>query len=340
MTALGIQASQLEPIPQLSVGTTAAGKKMKILGQAPRLELQFGQHLVNFCIRPLVLQGLVHPLNLCGLFLRRVGIDQLHSKGILRIHGKEVPMCSPCSTKSLLSAPEVCTLHVATPSTGQQQYHPYGPSVEARSGPEARRIEGRSRSVLPVRLEPPLPAGALVLLQPTARSLLGHNPVLQEVPANGSLAVLVDNLECGDVDLEPGALVGSVQEVTTTPTTIHTDNSPPPEASTHAEFDALPQDEKIKWLVTQFRLDEAPELQRDPRLRKEVIRTLLQFSDVISIGWYGKTNLIAHPINDHSGTAPIKMKHRPLNPVMEESLRQQIDRWSEQRVVEEADSPW
>ena len=56
-----------------------------------------------------------------------------------------------------------------------------------------------------------------MLLQPTARSLLGDNPVLQEVRADGSLAVLVDNLECGDVDLEPGALVGSVQEVTTTP---------------------------------------------------------------------------------------------------------------------------
>ena len=176
-----------------------------------------------------------------------------------------------------------------------------------------------------------------MLLQPTARSLLGDNPVLQEVWADGSLAVLVDNLECGDADLEPGALVGSVQEVTTTPTTIHADNSPPPEASTHAEFDALPQDEKIKWLVTQFRLDEAPVLQRDSHLRKEVIHTLLQFSDVISIGGYGKTNLISHPINVHPGTTPIKMKHRPLNPVMEESLRQQIDRWLEQQVVEEAD---
>ena len=308
MTALGIKASQLEPIPQLSVGTAAAGKKMKVLGQAPRLELQFGQHPAKFCIQPLVLQGLVHPLNLCGPFLQLVRIDQLHSRGILWIHGKEVPMCSPRQTKSLLSSPEVCTLHVATPSTGQQQYHPYGPSVEARSGPKVSRIEGRSHCVLPVQLEPPLPAGALVLLQPTERSLLGDNPVLQEVRADGSLAVLVDNLECGDVDLEPGALVGSVQEVTT-PTTIHADNSPPPEASTHVEFDALPQDEKIKWLVTQFRLDEAPVLQRDPRLRKEVIRTLLQFSDIISIGGYGKTNLISHPINVHPGTTPIKMKH-------------------------------
>ena len=42
MTALGITASQLEPIPQLSVGTLAAGKKMKVLGQAPRLEVQIG----------------------------------------------------------------------------------------------------------------------------------------------------------------------------------------------------------------------------------------------------------------------------------------------------------
>ena len=122
--------------------------------------------------------------------------------------------------------------------------------------------------------------------------------------------------------------------------TVHADNSPPPKASTHAEFDALPQDEKIKWLVTQFRLDAAPVLQRDPRLRKEVIRTLLQFSDVISIGGYGKTNLISHPINVYPGTTPIKMKHRPLNPVIKESLRQQIDRWLEQQVVEEADSPW
>ena len=134
--------------------------------------------------------------------------------------------------------------------------------------------------------------------------------------------------------------MGSVQEVTATPAALHSDNSPPPEAATHTEFKALPQKEKIKWLVTQFRLDEAPALQRDPRLRKEVIRVLLQFSDVISIGRYGKTNLISHHIKVHPGMTPIKMKHRPLNPIMEESLRQQIDRWLEQRVVEEADSPW
>ena len=35
MTALGIRQEQLEPVPQLSVGTAAAGKTMMVLGQAP-----------------------------------------------------------------------------------------------------------------------------------------------------------------------------------------------------------------------------------------------------------------------------------------------------------------
>ena len=164
--------------------------------------------------------------------------------------------------------------------------------------------------------------------------------MLQEVQTDGSLSVLADNLEAPDFDLAPDTVIGSVQEVTATPSTIDPETSPPPEATTHAEFDALPQNKKIKWLVAQFCLDVSPLLQRDSRLRKEVIQTLLQFADVISIGGYGETNLISHAITVNPGTAPIKMKHRPLNPVMEESLRQQIDRWMEQRVVEEADSLW
>ena len=127
----------------------------------------------------------------------------------------------PRGTKSLPPSPEVCTLQVTTPASRAQQYQPHGPSVEARSGPTIQRVEGKTRYVLPVQLEPSLPAGALVLLQPTVRSLLGDNPILQEVQADGSLSVLVDNLECEDVDLKPGTLVGSVQEVT-----CHTRSTP------------------------------------------------------------------------------------------------------------------
>ena len=195
-------------------------------------------------------------------------------------------------------------------------------------------------SSFPFRIDPPLPAGALILLQPAVRSLLGDNPILQEVQPDGSLAVLADNLETTGQELAPETLVGSVQEVAPAPTTVDPETSPPPEATTHEAFDALPQSSKIKWLVAHFRLDSSPLLQRDSQLRKEVIRTLLQFTDVISIGGYGETNLISHAIVVEPGTTPIKMKHRPLNLVMEESLKQQIDRWLAQKVVEEADSPW
>ena len=279
MVALGISPSQLEPLPQLSVGTAAAGKRMKILGQAPRIDLQLRQHPAKFRICRLVLQGLVHPVNICGPFLAPASIDQIHSKGVLRVCRKDVPMCPPRQPKrsSQLPPPQpspgVCTLHIADDPARRQQYTPSSPLAEAHLGTQAVKVAGRTRVILPLQLRPQLPAGAPVLLQPTVKSLLGNNPILQEVQPDGSLSVLVDNLETAEQELAPGALIGSVQEVTSAPYDIDPETSPLPEATTHEEFDALPQSAKIKWFVTHFRLNSSPLLQRDSRLRKEVIRT-------------------------------------------------------------------
>ena len=232
MTALGISTAQLEPVPQLSVGTDAAGKRMKILGQAPRINLQLGQHPAKFRIRPMVLQGLVHPVNICGPFLARAGIDQIHSKGVLRVCGKEVPMCSSQSPPGLSkppmpgTTPQVCTLHVAESSTPRLQYTPRGSPLEARLGPEGAKIPGRSRAVLPVQVRPYLSAGALVLIQPPAGLPLGDNPILQEVGEDGSLSVLAENDNPQELHLEPKALLGSVQEVTSAPSEVEADTSP------------------------------------------------------------------------------------------------------------------
>ena len=187
MNALGISTAQLEPVRQLSVGTAAAGKRMKILGQAPRINLQLGQHPAKFRICPLVLQGLVHPVNICGPFLARARIDQIHFKEVLRVCGKEVPMCPSQSPPGLSKTPEtssiprVCTLHVAESSRPRLQYVPRGPLLDAHLGVEGAKIPGRSRAVLPVRIRPYLSAGALVLIQPPEGSPLGDNPILQEV---------------------------------------------------------------------------------------------------------------------------------------------------------------
>ena len=278
MVALGITTSQLEPVPQLSVGTAAAGKRMKILGQAQSIDLQLGQHPAKFRIRPLIFQGLVYPVNICGPFLVRAGINQIHSKGVLRVCGKDVPMCPPQQPdrSSRLPPPQpspgVCTLHVSDVQVRRQQYTPNSPLGEAHLGTEVVKVAGRTRAILPLRLHPQLPAGTLVLLQPTVKSLLGDNPILQEVQPDGSLSVLADNLETTQQELAPEALIGSVQEVTSAPSDIDPEISPPPEATTHAEFDALPQSTKIKWLVTHFCLNSSPLLQRDSCLWKEVIQ--------------------------------------------------------------------
>ena len=257
MTALGISPSQLEPVLQLSVGTAAAGKTMKILGQAPRIDLQIGQHPAKFCIRPLVLQGLVHPVNLCGPFLARSGIDQIHSKGVLRVCKKDVPMCPPWpmgNTPSISArqpTPKVCTLHVTDAPPSKKQYIPCGPMSLAKVGHAPVKVAKRTRVILPLQVKPPLPAGALVLFQPADHSLLGDNPIIQEVQSDGTLAVLADNLETMDQELAPDTIFGSVQEVAPAPTTVDPETSPPPEATTHEAFDTLPQSSKIKWLVNQ-----------------------------------------------------------------------------------------
>ena len=168
---------------------------------------------------------------------------------------------------------------------------------------------GDPPGVLSLQLQPHLSAGTLVLIQPAAESPLGDNPILQEVQKDGSLSVLAENVEHQELHLGPDTLIGSVQEVTSALSNLDAETSSPSEATTHSDFDTLPQNAEIKWLVAHFHLN-------DSNLQKEVIRVLLQFADVISIGGYGETNLISHDITVNPGTTPIKIKHRPLNPVM------------------------
>ena len=46
---------------------------------------------------------------------------------------------------------------------------------------------------MPLQVQPYLSASTLMLLQPTAASSLGDNPILQEVQEDGSLSVLAEN---------------------------------------------------------------------------------------------------------------------------------------------------
>ena len=354
LAQLGIELDQLEPVPQLSVGTAAEGTAMKILGQAPRVDLQLGDHPAKFRIRPLVLQGLVHPLNLCGPFLARAGIDQLHSKRALLVRGKEVPMCSPAQPAALpptIPKENVCTLQIPAPPPDTLLVP--GPNIHLARAPSRGTLAPHHQRVMSLTVRPPLATGTPVLFRPSKNAPMSPAHVLQEVKADGTLSVLMENWEgtpiSWDDDAKMGWLqplspqVGSVQDPVGEPTDDKALPIPPDEESqetTRDQFNRMPQQEQIKWLVKHFRLDESPILRRDPGLRQEVIQTLLEFSDVIAISSYGRTDLVSHAIHLEPGATPIKIRHRPLNPTMEGSLRKQIDRWLSQKVAEEADSPW
>ena len=247
MTALGINLAQLEPVPQLSIGTAAAGKRMKILGQAPRINLQLGQHPAKFHIRPLVLQGLVHPVNICDtlhLVLYRPDPFERGSPGL----GEGCPHVPAAQTE--------LSIEVAASWTfpgGFAHYTFRKHQSNANSTPLAARRQKPawekklSRSVEDPALSclsgfvPAFPLARWYYCNRRSGPLLGDNPILQEIQADGSLSILADNLETTDAELAPDTLIGLVQEVATTPSDIDPETSPPPEATTHAEFDALPQ---------------------------------------------------------------------------------------------------
>ena len=55
---------------------------------------------------------------------------------------------------------------------------------------------------------------------------------------------------------------------------------------------------------------------------------------------YGKTGLVEHEIKLSSEAKPVKLKNRPLNPAMTQNLKEQVDNWKQQEVIEPSNSPW
>ena len=97
--------------------------------------------------------------------------------------------------------------------------------------------------------------------------------------------------------------------------------------------------QKETWLIKEFRLKEAPWLQK-PELFSSALKLLVEYYDIMSHDdEYGKTHLIEHEIKTQD-VQPIRLKGRPINPVMQENLKEQMDTWKKQGVIEKSTSPW
>ena len=102
----------------------------------------------------------------------------------------------------------------------------------------------------------------------------------------------------------------------------------------------MEQERRRKWLIEQFKIHESPFIQGRPERLEKALTLLLEYYNLFSQGdKYGRTSLVEHEICTRD-VPPIKTKGRPINPMMEEKLREQLDLWLKQEVVQPSSSPW
>ena len=80
----------------------------------------------------------------------------------------------------------------------------------------------------------------------------------------------------------------------------------------------------------------------DAKLKEAVIKLFLDHFEVLAThpSQYGETEVLEMKMDLVPGVISYKSRVRPLNPDQKEHLRDQIDDWLEQGVIEPSISPW
>ena len=114
---------------------------------------------------------------------------------------------------------------------------------------------------------------------------------------------------------------------------------------------------RVAFLLRFFKLDQNEFLKGKKEMRA-TLAVLLRYWDVWAFsGNYGVTDLIEHKIVLEPGTRPIHERYRPPNPLLEESMKKQLNLWLDlntvyetnlinthfrlkHQVIEKSNSPW
>ena len=102
------------------------------------------------------------------------------------------------------------------------------------------------------------------------------------------------------------------------------------------------EEQKKKFIPDRFQLDTNAILNTDAKLKEAMIKLFLDNFKVLAThpSQYGETKVLEMKIDLVPGAIPYKSRVRPLNPDQKENLRDQIDEWLEQGVIEPSISPW
>ena len=320
-------APYLTPL-KCKIGTAQKGASMQLLGVIREpLTLRFGRGTKSYLSRPLVFEGLNSDFNLAGPFLAQHHIDQLHSQGSLRVQDTTIPLVAPKKT----SSSPLDHISVVTPKINQESngiYLQHGIEVPPKTGMwvECHVPAARSEDTGVVAIDP---GGAL---QPYFVSAL-----VQTRQQRCQLPVM--NPDSQPLRLNEGTRYGTweipVPDSNSTISTLEVSKSPKATSTTKI----LTEDRK-KWLLEAFKLEDSPWLKDDSKLLEATQQLILKYHSIFSRDdEYGTTKLVEHAIHTDD-VPPIKCKGRPLNPLQQEDLKKQLQKWLDQKVIEPSNSPW
>ena len=326
---------KLRNAPIRSLGTADKNADLSVIGETAKpIHIRLGEHNTKFKIRPIVIKNLSHPMNISARFLQRFHIDQLHSQNCLSIGKHKVSLIStpfdaiPATCESVYVKAYV-TKDVVVPPNSFKPVKLHIPAIkEGRCSAGDGLLRGSDSFQNSTDLHPWLSAHV-------------------HAEEDGTLWAEVFNSLDKEKKIKKGQSYG-----TFTKTCDESEQSKYPWrvcAVPTWNKDAIPvkskdgkkytDDEKIEYIKKVFKIEECDMLKTD-RDRQKAIDLLKEYFDILSInGECGLTDLIEARI-DTGDTAPIKCRTRPVNPVLEQSLKEQVELWKQLGVVESANSPW
>ena len=341
MKSLGFTQETLIP-SRSEVATAKKDDTIKCIGKIPiPLTMQITNHkgeTVTNKVQPHVMTDLATDLNISGPFMQMKKWDLLLSKASVVINSKTFKLINP------------------------QKFVPKAKLMLL----ERRVLKPHSIAFVKATLDrkPPPSQLHMPIIAKASPSFYKDKPLLKQIPSivytdqHGicQLAVYNETDQDVTVDIEHfgTATYASTDDKPSKKALcqIHPKDIPFTKANVKAkqkyeqlpvapteEIFKWPEDKKKQWLIKQFAIDDN-EVLSTPDLKQRAGELLLKHFNLFSVdGSYGHTDLIEHRIITNE-KAPIKQKPRPINPLLLDDLKTQLEKWISSGIVEPSYSPW
>lgn len=355
--ALGLTMADLTPVNS-TVGTAKAGEELTVLGKLKKpVYLQLDGLKTKFKTYPVVVDHLSMPFNIGAPFLKRHGIDQFHSRNTIRVQGRHLPLIATVNipTHEKLVLDTYVSDHYSIPPMSQSIINLNVPDVAKGLCPAGDGfLTGSIAFMGKTNLHPVLDTFVTCSTQgnivATVLNTTSDTVELKKNVGYGSFRLARAPPPSDESSSHPWRVLALTKvEGGQAPTSSSFSSSSPERPSQNSRKTQTdepkqkkdkPTQKELDEIIQRFKLNKSPFL-TDSRKLYQAALLLYQNRKAFSFdGSFGKTTLIEHQICTEPGQKPINQKFRPVNPMLEKDLKEQIDKWLQHGVIEESNSPW